>query len=122
MVISIYMSHSTEDPYVFEFLMDFSQVKLGLNQKSKFAEAFYLQGGNNIILGSEVVFDSANDFGGSGSKANLDSSFQSTGSTSAPSKPDFGKNLFVMLKNVSISLPLKRIVIKLFLFYFLINL
>ena len=108
------MSHSNEDPYVFEFLMDFSQIKLGLNQKSKFAEAFYLQGGNNIILGSEVVFDPANETGGSNQKAALDSSFQSTGSTTTPSKPDFGKNLFVMLKNVSISLPLKRIVIKTF--------
>ena len=106
-VITVHMSHSNEDHYTFEFLLDFSQIKLATNQKSKFAEAFYLQGGNNIIIGSEIVFDANNDL--ATQKAGLDSSFQSTGSTSS-SKPDFGKNMFVVLKNISISLPLKRTV------------
>jgi hypothetical protein len=109
LVITIHMSHANEDSYTFEFLMDFSQVKLGLNEKSKFAEAFYLQGGNNIIIGSEIVFDPANELSGVlNQKAALDSSFQSTGSTT-PGKPDFGKNLFVVMQHISISLPLKRI-------------
>jgi len=107
LVITIHLSHSNEDPIAFEFLMDFSQVKLGLNQKSKFAEAFYLQNGNNVIIGTEVVFDPANEI--LNKKGVLDSSFQSTGS-STPGKPDFGKNVFAVLKHLSISLPLKRIV------------
>ncbi|RYE39179.1 MAG: hypothetical protein EOP48_26090 [Sphingobacteriales bacterium] len=101
------MSHSNEDPHTLEFLMDLSQVKLGLNQKSKFAEVFYLQGGNNVVVGSEIIFDPNNE---SANKSMLDSSFQSTGSTTTTPKPDFGKNLFVALKNISVSLPLKRVV------------
>lgn len=86
--------------------MDFSQVKLGVNQNSKFAEAFYLQSGNNIIIGTEIIFDPASE---ASKKAVLDASFQSTGSNTS-GKPDFGKNMFAVLKHFSISLPLKRIV------------
>lgn len=109
LVITIHMSHSNEDPHVLEFLMDLTQVKLGVNQKSKFAEVFYLQGGNNVAVGTEIIFD-ANNEGVNKSMSMLDSSFQSTGSTTTAPRPDFGKNLFVALKHISVSLPLKRIV------------
>jgi len=107
LVITIHMSHSNEDPHTLEFLMDLTQVKLGMNQKSKFAEVFYLQGGNNVAVGTEIIFDPNNEAGVN--KSMLDSSFQSTGSTTTTPKPDFGKNLFVALKHISVSLPLKRI-------------
>ncbi len=110
LVVTIHLSHSQEDPYTLEFLMDFTQVKLGANQKSKFAEVFCLHGGNNIIVGTEIIFDPNNELNAGVNKSMLDSSFQSTGSTTTAAKPDFGKNLFVALKHISISLPLKRIV------------
>lgn len=110
LVITIHLSHSHEDPYTIEFLMDFTQVKLAANQKSKFAEVFYLQGGNNVIVGTEIIFDPNNELNAGVNKSILDSSFQSTGSTTTAPKSDFGKNLFVALKHISVSLPLKRIV------------
>lgn len=110
LVITIHLSHSHEDPYTIEFLMDFTQVKLAANQKSKFAEVFYLQGGNNVIVGTEIIFDPNNELNAGVNKSMLDSSFQSTGSTTTAPKSDFGKNLFVALKHISVSLPLKRIV------------
>ncbi len=89
--------------------MDYSQVRLGPNQNSKFAEAFYLQGGNNITFGTEIVFDPMNEIIGKNNA--LDSSFQSNNSMTS-SKPEFHKNLYIVLKHLTLSLPLKRVVNK----------
>jgi len=105
LVITIHMSHANEDPFTYEYLVDFSQVKLSADQKNKFAEVLCLQDGNNILIATQIVYDPNAEF----SKANLETSFQSTGSTTS-SKPDFGKNVFISFKYFSISLPLKRVV------------
>jgi len=109
MVVTIHMSHASEDPFTYEYLIDFSQVKLSSDQKNKFAEVHCFQDGNSIMIASQIVFDPNSELSsGLNYKMNLDSSFQSTGSAANP-KPDFGKNVFVSFKYFTISLPLKRI-------------
>ncbi len=111
-VITVHTSHSNEDPYSFEFLVDFSQISVSAEQKTKPVEVFYLHGENNIVLGTHVVFDVNSELTSHlNYMANLDTSIQSTGSTSS-NKPDFGKNVFIVLKHFSVSLPLKRVVKK----------
>lgn len=110
MVVTIHMSHASEDPFTFEYLIDFSQVKLSADQKNKFAEVHCYQDGNSIMIASQIIYDPNSELSsGLNYKINLDTSFQSTGST-ATAKPDFGKNVFVSFKYFTISLPLKRIV------------
>ena len=108
LAITIHMSHANEDPYYYEYLVDFSQVKLSSEQKNKFAEVVCAQEGNNMMIGTQIVYDPNVDLAPK-SMANLDSSFQSTSSTTS-AKPDFGKNVYVSFKHFSINLPLKRIV------------
>jgi len=108
LVITVHLTHSTEDPYVYEFLVDLSSVKVNADQKSKYAEAYFPPEGNGIVLGAQVVYDSSSELTSQVNyKVNLDSSFQSTAS-STPSKPDFGKNIFLILHQLSVYLPLKR--------------
>lgn len=104
------MSHANEDPYTYEYLVDFSQVKLSAEQKSKFAEVLCHQEGNSALIGAQIIYDATSELSNNlNYKMNLDSSFQSTSSTTS-AKPDFGKNVFVSFKHFSINLPLKRIV------------
>lgn len=104
------MSHANEDPYTYEYLVDFSQVKLSADQKNRFAEILCLQEGNSILIATQIIYDpNAELTSNLNYKMNLDTSFQSTGST-VPAKPDFGKNVFICFKHFSINLPLKRIV------------
>lgn len=56
-VITIHTSHSSEDPYTYEFLVDFSKIHVTADQKMKPVEVFYLHGENNIAIGTHVVFD-----------------------------------------------------------------
>lgn len=108
-VISVHTSHSNEDPYVYEFLVDFSQIKVSAEQKIKPVEVYYLHGENNIVVGTQVIFDANSELGSHlNYQGNLDTSFQSTGSQSSM-KPDFGKNVFIVLKYFTISIPLKRV-------------
>jgi len=108
LVITVHLTHSTEDPYVYEFLVDLSSVKVTAEQKSRYVEAYFPPEGNGIVLGTQVVYDSNTELSSQVNyKVNLDSSFQSTAS-STPSKPDFGKNVFTILHQVSVYLPLKR--------------
>ena len=108
-VISVHTSHSNEDPYVYEFLVDFSQIKVSAEQKIKPVEVYYLHGENNIVVGTQVIFDANSELGNHlNYQGNLDTSFQSTGSQSSM-KPDFGKNVFIVLKYFTISIPLKRV-------------
>lgn len=107
LVVTVHLSHGNEDPFTYEYLVDFSQAKVSAEQKSRFAEVTCSQEGNSIIIGSQIVYDPT--AAEAGSKANLDSSFQSASSTTS-TRPDFGKNVFITLKQFSISLPLKRIV------------
>lgn len=110
MVITIYSTHSSEDPYVFEYLVDFSQTKVSNEQKSKYAEAIFLEGNNNIIFGTQIIFDPNNEVSNSlNYKISLDTSF-SAGGSSPSVKPDFGKNVFMALKHLTVALPLKRVV------------
>lgn len=107
LAVTIHLSHGNEDPYTYEYLVDFSQAKVSAEQKSRFAEVICSQEGNSINIGSQIVYDPNAELA---TKASLDTSFQSSGSATA-SKPDFGKNVFIVLKQFTISLPLKRIVI-----------
>jgi len=108
LVITIHSSHSNEDPYTFEFLADLSTIRVTADQKSKFVEAYYLEGGNNIICGTQVIFDpNAEVAQNLNYKVNLDTSF--SGQASPSVKPDWGKNLFVVLKYFTFSLPLKKV-------------
>lgn len=111
MVITVYVTHAEEDPYVFELLVDLSQVNLNLGKASNhFVEASYYEEGNNMTLGGQIVYDNNNDLKSTMNyQMNLDSSFQSTGS-STPGKPEFGKNVFFALRQFSASLPLNRLV------------
>ena len=108
LVITVHLTHSTEDPYVYEFLVDLSSVKVTAEQKTRYVEAYFPPEGNGIVLGAQVVYDSNTELSSQVNyKVNLDSSFQSTASAT-PSKPDFGKNVFMILHQLSVSLPLKR--------------
>ena len=108
LVITVHLTHSTEDPYVYEFLVDLSSVKVNADQKSRYAEAYFPPEGNGIVLGTQIVYDSSSELSSQVNyKVNLDSSFQSTAS-STPSKPDFGKNIFLILHQLPVTLPLKR--------------
>lgn len=110
LVISIHLTHSNEDPYTYEFITDFSQVRATADDKSNYAEAYFPPDGNNIVLGTQIVYDANSELSTNlGYKVNLDSSFQSTTSTSS-ARPEFGKTLFLVLKQISINLPLKRLV------------
>ena len=112
--VSIHLSHSNEDAYTYEFLADFSQVKVNADDKAKFAEAYYPSDGNGVVLGTQVVYDANPDL--NGNKLSLDTSFQSTTSTST-AKSEFGRNVFLNIKQISINLPLKRMVIIDFLYF-----
>lgn len=107
LTVTIHFSHGNEDPYTYEYLVDFSQAKVSAEQKSRYAEVICSQEGNSINIGTQIVYDPNAELA---TKASLDTSFQSTGSATA-SKPDFGKNVFIVLKQFTISLPLRRIVL-----------
>lgn len=115
LAITVHLTHSSEDPYTYEFMVDLSQIKVTAEQKAKYAEAYFPPEGNGVTLGTQIVYDPNNEVTQTANyKVNLDSSFQSTASTTS-GKPDFGKNIFLVLKQLSISLPLKRIVKYIFL-------
>ncbi len=111
LAITVHMTHSSEDPYVYEFLADFSQCKISPDQGSKYAEVYFPVEGNGVTLGTQIVYDNNTEITKQVNyKVNLDSSFQSTNSTTSSAKPDFGKNVYLVLKQLSVALPLKRIV------------
>jgi len=110
LAVTVHMTHCNEDPYIYEFLVDLSSIKVTPEQKTKYAEAHFPPEGNGVTLGTQIVYDANTELTQNANyKVNLDSSFQSTAS-SASTKPDFGKNVFLILKQLSISLPLRRIV------------
>ena len=50
-VLIVYSTHTNEEPYVFEFLVDLTSLKLSENKPTASAEVYYLEGSNNLILG-----------------------------------------------------------------------
>lgn len=107
--MTIYSTNSSEEPYTFETIMDFSQTKVSSEQKQKFAEACYFEGNNNIVCGVRITFDPNAELASSlNYKMNLDTSF-TNGSSSPSVKPDFGKNVFLTFKHFVFTLPFKRV-------------
>ena len=109
LVVTVHLSHSEEDPYVFEFIVDLSQANLSADQSACYAQASYTEDGNNITLGTQFIHDTNSTIKDS-YQMNLDTSIQSTGSVTE-GKPEFGKNVFLALKHLTATLPLVRNVI-----------
>jgi len=109
LVVNVHLTHSNEDPFSYEFIADFSQVKVTTDQKPSYAEAYFPPESNHIALGTQIVYDANSELDKQlNYKINLDSSFQNT-SITASGRPEFGRNVFLILKQFSINLPLKRI-------------
>lgn len=109
LVMTIHSTHSSEEPFTFECIMDFSQTKVTSESKAKFAEAFYMEGNNNIVCGVKMTFDPNAELANTlNYKMNLDTSF-SNGSSSPSVKPDFGKNVFLTFQHFVFTLPFKRV-------------
>ncbi len=109
LVVTVYVTHANEDPYTFEYLVDYTQARLTGEQKQRYVEAVYSADGNNLNLGSHIVFDPSLEIANSlNYKVNLDSSFN--GVNASTLKPEFGKTVFAVLKQLVISLPLRKIV------------
>jgi hypothetical protein len=107
--MTIHTTHSSEEPYTFECIMDFSQSKVTSEAKTKFAEAYYFEGNNNIVCGVKMTFDPNAELTNTlNYKMNLDTSF-SNGSSSPSVKPDFGKNVFLTFQHFVFTLPFKRV-------------
>ena len=104
LVVTVHLSHSDEDPYVFDFLVDLSQANLSADQPATYAQASYTEDGNNITLGTQFIHD-VNSTIKNSYQMNLDTSMQSTGSEG---RPEFGKNVFLALKQFTATLPLVR--------------
>src|SRR5689334_5887498 len=110
LVVTVYVTHADEDPYTFEFLVDLSKISLNSDLTNQFFEASYAEEGNNITLGSQIVYESQLDLKNNVNyQVNLDTSYQnmSTGSN-ASGKPEFGRTAFLVLKQFSATLPLFR--------------
>jgi len=106
-VVTIY-HHSEEEPYIFEFLIDLSKLNLASEQPEYFIEANYNEENNQIKLEAQIVCDPTSDL--KNHMTNSMSLDQSSGTLTA-GKPEFGRNIFLVLKQVSTSLPLVRQVI-----------
>jgi len=109
-VTTIQVSHSDEDPYVFEYLVDLSKITINAEQPEQTIEACYTEDNNNIKLVFQILYDTNNDLK---SNMNLNCSMSldvsnnnlSTSATAA-GRPEFGRNVFLLIKQFSASLPL----------------
>ena len=107
-VTTIQVSHSDEDPYVFEYLVDLSKISISSEQPEQTIEASYTEDNNNIKLVFQILYDTNNDL-----KSNMNMSMSldvsnnnlSTSATAA-GRPEFGRNVFLLIKQFTASLPL----------------
>lgn len=86
-------------------MVDISKINLTTDQKESYIEASYNDENNYVKIGSQIVWDATNDL-----KANLNCSIsldQSSSSVSA-GKPEFGKNVFLIFKQFSVSFTTNR--------------
>ncbi len=112
-VTTIQVSHSDEDPYVFEYLVDLSKISIGSEQPEQTIEASYTEDNNNIKLVFQILYDTNNDL-----KSNMNQSMSldvsnnnlSTSATAA-GRPEFGRNVFLLIKQFTASLPLTNKVV-----------
>lgn len=106
MVVTVHLTHSDEDAYTFDFLVDLSPINITPDQVNKFIETLYSDGTNQMTLGAQIVYDATNSNAKGRNDVSLDTSSQSIGATNA--KPEFGTNVFLALKQFSTSFPLTR--------------
>jgi len=103
-VVTIY-HHSEEEPYSFEFLIDLSKLNLASEQSEYFIETTHVEDNNHIKLEAQIVCDPTNDL-----KTHMTNSMSldQSSSTLNTGKPEFGRNIFLVLKQFSTNLPLGR--------------
>mmetsp|Transcript_22587 Transcript_22587/g.19596 ORF Transcript_22587/g.19596 Transcript_22587/m.19596 type:complete len:201 (-) Transcript_22587:855-1457(-) len=87
-------------------------MKMTKENPQSFAEVYYLEANNNIILGVQGIYDQNDEIiQRLNYKMNLDGGNGGSSNTGSPNSPkvEFGVNTFAIFKNLTMSLPLKRV-------------